>query len=198
MQDLIRTGTLEDGSEVTVRARTSDDFDACFEFYQAIPDSEKLLMRVDVTDRQAVEDRWKDIERSNAGRLIAVRQGKVIGEAVLEQMRYGWLRKTGEIRIIALPEYCDTPVVNLLAKEIFLLAARSGLNHILSRVLDGEAWLINILKKLYFEHQATQRLHAVDHSGEAHDVLVMTFSLHKMWEGLEEAIEQSISSPREY
>jgi len=193
-----RTKYLKDGTAVIVREKTLDDLDASMQFYASMPEQERELMRIDVTDRSVVEGRLMEIEKGNFFRLVAEVEGKFISEAILEDLRYGWMRRTGEIRILILPEFRDTDLARIITREIFLNAARRGLNNLIARVLDGETWMYDTLKKLHFKHEATQKRHAVDLHDNQHDVHLMTFSLSGMWQDIENAILESIASPREY
>ena len=198
MFDYSENVTLEDGSAVTVRARTQDDLDETMEFSLSMPEDERELMRVDVTDREVVVRRFEDVERGQAARLVAVSAGRIVGEAILEHMRYGWLRKTGEIRILITPQYRGLELAQILAQEVFLLAARRGLNNLIARVLDGETEMMDILKDLHFRHDVTQKDHAVDLHGNRHDVHMLTFSLRKMWRDIEDEIRRSMPPRSEH
>ncbi len=198
MFDHSETVTLEDGCVVTVRARTKDDLDKTMEFYLSMPEEERELMRVDITDREVVARRFEEVERGHAARLVAESEGKIVGEAILEHMRYGWLRKTGEIRILITPRYRGLELAQTLAQEVFLLAARRGLNNLIARVLDGETEMMEILKGLHFKHDATQKDHAVDMHGDKHDVHLLTFSLSKMWRDIEDEIRRSMPPRSEH
>ncbi len=196
--DLFRTRNLEDGTEITVREKTREDLDASMEFYALMPEQERKLMRIDVADRSVVESRLQELEKDNFFRLVAEVDGKFIGEAILEDLRYGWMKKTGEIRILILPAYRETDLARILSRELFLVAARRGLNNLIARILDGETWMYDTLRNLHFKHEATQKSHAVDLNDNQHDVHLMTFSLTRMWQDIENAIAESIASPREY
>ena len=198
MFDNSETMTLADGSVITVRISTKDDLDETMEFYLSMPEEERELMRVDVTDREVVAKRFDEVERGHAARLVAVCEGRIVGEAILEYMRYGWLRKTGEIRILIAPQYRVLELAQFLAQEVFLLAARRGLNNLIARVLDGETEMMEILKGLHFKHDATQKGHAVDLHGDRHDVHLLTFSLRKMWSDIEDEIRRSMPPRSEH
>lgn len=184
---------LKDGSLVTIREKTVDDLEASIDFYQSIPREEQELMRVDVSDRELVIQRLREMEKGQTERLVAVHEGKIIGESILENLRYGWMRKTGEIRILILPKYRQLELEQVLARETFLHAARRGLNNLIARVLDGESDKLEIFRNLHFKHEATQKDHAVDLHGKTHDIFLLTFSLNQMWQDMEESIRSSRS-----
>jgi L-amino acid N-acyltransferase YncA len=198
ISDFPRIKKLDDGRDVTIRRKTRDDLDASMQFYASMPEQERELMRIDVTDRSVVQSRFDEIEKGNAVYLIALEGERIIGEAILETMRFGWLRRTGEIRILILPEFRRSDLARILAREVFLLTARMGLSNVIARILDGETWMYETLQRLHFKHEATQKNHAVDMHDKQHDVHLMTYNLTKMWGDIEDQIRESISSAEEY
>jgi RimJ/RimL family protein N-acetyltransferase len=186
--------------EITIRTMEREDLDLLFAFYQRMPEEEKELMQVDVRDRAVVKSRYEEMIEEGHERLIAICDdtGELIGEAVLENLRLGWLRKTGGLRIRILPAYRTTVFAGRLMREIFLLAARHGMNNVICHVLHDDEDMLGILKELNFTPEATLKNHAVDMHDNPHDVFVLTFSLRKMWQALEETVRKTDSFHREY
>jgi L-amino acid N-acyltransferase YncA len=195
MGEYYERSTLDDGAEVLVRHTTIEDVDKVMKFFDALPAAEKQCVRNELNTRADFERRYVRVSKGDIVRLVVETEGKIVGEASLESMRYGWLRKSGEVRMMVLAEYRDRGVAKVLAREIFLLAARRGLENLLSRVIECQVVTYETLKSLHFKHEATQKGHAVDLEGRLHDVLLMTFSLRQMWRDMEEAIVESIKSP---
>jgi L-amino acid N-acyltransferase YncA len=191
---------LKDCSEIIIRTRTSEDMDAVFDFYQSLTEEEKDLAQIDLRDKNSVIQRFEEMEERGHDRVLAICKdsGKVIGEAILESMLYGWMRKTGQMRILLHPDYLVEEIAHHLLREMFLLAARRGMNHLTFKVLDGEKEMYEILKALHFKHEATQKKHVVDVQGKTHDVHLMTYSLRKMWRDIEEVFRAADSFPSEY
>lgn len=195
MGEYLQKATLEDGSEVLVRSTVRADLEKVIGFFDSLPESAKQCVKVELRTREDFEQRYDKIEKGCVTRLVAEKEGNIIGEASLETMRYGWLRKSGEVRMIVLPEYHELGLAKVLAREIFLLAARRGLESLIARVVDCQCEACDIFESLHFEHEATLRNHAVDMEDNLHDVKLMTFSLRQMWRDMEEAIVESIASP---
>ena len=194
---MIETTKLNDGTEITIRTREEDDLDAVFAFYSSLPPEERELLKLDVTDKRQVKRRFEEFQDNDGESLIALQDDKVIAEGIIEAMRYGWLRKTGEIRVLTSMEHRNDEVDSLLIKELFLLGARRGMNHLLARVLQEEQFIFDTLKSLSFEHEATQEDHATDIQGNTHDVYLLTYSLKRMWENIEGSVRQK-AFRREY
>jgi L-amino acid N-acyltransferase YncA len=195
MGEYCESSTLDDGTEITVRHTTIADVDKVMEFFDALPVAEKQCVRSELNGRADFERRYEKISKGEIARLVAEVGGRIVGEASLESMRYGWLRKSGEVRMMVLPDYRDKGAAKVLAREIFLLAARRGLENLISRVIECQLLAFETLRSLHFKHEATQKNHAVDMEGRLHDVRLMTFSLRQMWRDMEEAIVESITSP---
>ena len=180
---------------MVVRDTTRADLEEAFEFFQSVPEEERQYLRIDVCDREVLSGRYDKVEKGKAVRLIAECQSKIVGEATLETMRYGWLRKSGEVRLLMLPQYRDNGLEEVLAREVFLLAARLGLHTLIARVMDSQKGTFDTFRKLHFEHVATQKEHAIDMHGKLHDVHLLTFSLRMMWGAMEEAIGEANTMP---
>jgi hypothetical protein len=99
--------TLSDGKKATLRNFVKQDLEKIYDFYNSLPEEEKNLMRIDVRDKNAVSNRVLELEEEHADRMVVELSGQdaFIGEATLEPMRYGWMRKTGEIRLRMAAEY---------------------------------------------------------------------------------------------
>ena len=195
MEEYREEALLDDGTAVTVRSTSRDDLDKVIVFFEALPDEDKQCVKVELCSREDFERRYDRVEKGLVTRLVIEKEGRIVGEASLETMRYGWLRKSGEVRMIVLPEYRGLGASKILAREIFLLAARRGLENLLARVVDCRKEAVQIFESLHFRHEASQKCHAVDMEGKPHDVHLLTFSLRKMWRDMEEAIVESIASP---
>ena len=191
---------LKDCPTITVRKETPDDLDAISDFYHALPQEEQDWLKININDKAEIARRFEDMEDRQPKRLLAFCNEKniIVGEAILEKLRYKWMRRTGEIKILVLPEFSNETLVQSLAQEVFLQAARHGLVNIVAHALDSEKDMFEILKSLHFKHEATQKNHAVDNQGNTHDVYTMTFSLQKMWEDIEESFRSTDPMHREH
>lgn len=194
---MIEKTKLNDGTELTVRTREASDIDAVFRFYSSLPPEERELLKLDVTDKRKVERRFADFQGDKGESLIALHGDEIVAEGIIESMRYGWLRKTGEIRVLTSVDHRNDEVDAVLIREIFLLGARRGLNILIARVLQEEKSIYDTLKNLSFEHEATQEDHAIDIHGNTHDVYLLTYSLKRMWESIEGSVRQK-AFRREY
>ena len=193
---------LENGEckDVLIRTRTYEDMDMVFDFYKKLPDDVQELAPIDVLDRSAVERRFEDVQKGGGERLVAICNdtGEMIAEAILENMRLEWMRKTGELRFLVLTQHRSAAIARALSQEIFLLAARRGLNHLIVKMMDKDAEMRAIFEEMNFMHEATQRGHAYDKAGNPHDIYVMSFSLRKMWNSLEEMVRSTDAFSREH
>jgi len=64
-----KTVKLKDGSGVLFRLMDQGDQDRLLEFFRGIPEAERVFLREDLTRREAIEARFRALER---GRLIAL------------------------------------------------------------------------------------------------------------------------------
>ena len=99
-----RSGTLRGGRSFDVRLMHRADRDAVLAFARALPTDDLLYLRSDITDAGVVDGWVNDIERLNIVTILALENGKIIGEASLLQSGAGWTRHRGDIRMIVGPQ----------------------------------------------------------------------------------------------
>ena len=63
---------LKDGREVVIRPLAKDDVDRSLAFFRGLPDEDRAYLRVDVTKREVMERRIREIDLGRVGRLVAV------------------------------------------------------------------------------------------------------------------------------
>ncbi|MBF8298930.1 MAG: putative GCN5-related N-acetyltransferase, partial [candidate division NC10 bacterium] len=66
-----KTVKLKDGSEVLVRLMDQGDLDRLLEFFRGIPEAERVFLREDLTRREAIDARFRALERDRLIALVA-------------------------------------------------------------------------------------------------------------------------------
>ncbi len=79
-----RIEAMKDGKKVKVRELQINDLDMLMKFYSTLPPEDRKYLRVDVTNRELVEQRVKLIEAGNVFRLIALFEDEIIADGALE------------------------------------------------------------------------------------------------------------------
>ena len=97
-----KTEVLKDGSKVEIRSLVRADLDRLMDFFRSLPEIDRKYLRVDVTDKDVVDQRLKRIKTGELVRIIARLGDEIIADGALEQLLAldvpGWLEEMGLIR----------------------------------------------------------------------------------------------------
>ncbi len=181
---------LKDGSEVCIRPILLEDLDAICEFFAALPEGDRAYLRFDVTDRQVVEDRLREIQNwGRLKRLVACAGEKIVGTGVLELKDSEKEFDLAEVRLIVGHDYQRRGLGMLLARELYFLAARERIREVRARALRPQEAALSILRRLGFHEVEVLEDAAVDRYGKKQDVIVLACPLEGLWNEMEILVE---------
>ena len=183
MKKMVR---LKDGTQVLIRPLTVDDLDRSFGFFKGLPKEDRVLLRVDVTQRDLVEERIRMIETGNVKRLVAVVDDKIIADGAMELSGHGWAEHVAEIRMIVSREYQRKGLGHLMARELHALAASARVEVIVCLMMRPQKVAQSIMRKLGFREEVLLPDWVKDVGGQSQDLVVMRCDLKVMWQELEE------------
>ncbi len=168
---------LKDGSEVTLRLIGRDDLALSLDFFRRLPAEERLYLRRDTTRREIIDERIKEIENGLATGIVAIADGKIVGDALLFVVPHGWYRKTGEMRLIVDTDYRGKGLGSVLAREIFILAVKKDLRKLEACIMETQAGAKRMMEKLGFVQDGVLSGFVVDLKGREHDLILMGMRL---------------------
>ena len=172
---------VKDGSMVVLRPFEKKDTDALFVFFAKLPESDRLFLKDNVTDRAVVE-RWAvELNYEKVFPILAWKGNEVVGDATLHKNLSGWMKHVGTIRMVTAPEFQRKGLGSVLANEIFLHALKSGLEKIVAEMMDTQQGAKKVFEKLGFTQEAVLRGQVRDQMGVRHDLLVLTKDLEEFW-----------------
>jgi RimJ/RimL family protein N-acetyltransferase len=173
---------VRDGSTVLLRLFEKKDTDALFAFFAKLPESDRLFLKDNVTDRAVVE-RWAtELNYEKVFPILAWKGNEVVGDATLHKNLSGWMKHVGTIRMVTAPEYQRKGLGSILANEMFLHALKSGLEKIVAEMMETQQGAKKVFEKLGFTQEAVLRRGQVrDQMGVRHDLLVLTKDLEEFW-----------------
>jgi hypothetical protein len=186
--------TLSDGSDVLIRPVRVEDVDKMVDFLRSFKSMDLHYLHFDKAEKSVIARQLTKPEPMIIDRVVAERKGTIIAEATLEYLRHGWLRRSGEVSLMVNHDYKDSEVAELVAKEIFFLAARKGFDRLLTRCVETQTEIIAIFKRLHFAAEATLTRHAVDDEGIRRDVVLLTLDISNLWNEIQNMISDSHSS----
>src|SRR5258705_8958291 len=94
---------LKDGSKSKFRPLRKDDQKAFHEFFLAVPEGERMFIKHRVTDPEIIKDWCQNIDLGRNLPLLALMDGKIVGDVTLHQQLGGWKRHVGRVSVLVLP-----------------------------------------------------------------------------------------------
>ena len=172
-----RSGSLRGGRDFELRLMQRDDRDALLAFARTLPTDDLLYLRNDITQAHAIDSWLDEIDRLNATTILALEDGKIIGEASLIQSGAGWTRHRGEIRMIVGPQARGEGLGHYLAEEIFVIAELFGLRKLSAQMSHDQLGAQSVFRGLGFEPVALLPGFVIDREGDERDLLVMAYDV---------------------
>ncbi len=182
---------LKDGVEVVIRGMRREDLEASLAFFRALPEDSKLSLRRDVTMRESVEERIREMEEGLVKRLVAVSDGAIVADGALEFSHFGWERHVGELRLFVAAPYQRKGLGMLMAGALYRLAAPAGIEEIVVRMMASQIAAVRIFKKLGFREEAVLRGYAKDVKGARQDLVLMRCPLEDLWQKYEDFVQET-------
>src|SRR5207244_8344085 len=113
---------LKDGSKSRFRPLRKDDEKAFHDFFLAVPEAERMFIKHRVTDPEIIRDWCRHIDLGRNLPLLALMDGKIVGDATLHQQLGGWKRHIGRVSVLVLPQYRGRGLARALIGEIDAVA----------------------------------------------------------------------------
>ncbi|UCF69037.1 MAG: GNAT family N-acetyltransferase, partial [Acidobacteriota bacterium] len=109
-----------------------------------------------------------------------------VADGTLELDGPGWKGHVGEIRLIVGRPFQRRGLGMRMARELYLLAARKGLEEIVVKMMEPQKAAISIFERLGFRKDATFSAYVKDQAGTKQNLIVMRCDLNSLWEKLED------------
>lgn len=179
---------MRNGQQVTIRPLTIDDLDKSFAFFQALPEEDRAYLRVDVTQRDIVEERISMSEKHKAHRLVALHNDNIVADGALELEPPGWKQHFGEIRLIVAHSFRRNGLGTLMAGELFNLAQVGKVDELVVKLMRPQEEAHRIFRKLGFHEELMLPSYVKDLTGHKQDLIVMRCDLEHIWQEWEHRI----------
>ena len=169
-----RTVALADGGEVEVRLMTAHDVNAVVAFARSLSPNELMYLRVNITEREAVE-RWAHyIETGRTFTVLALEGETVLGEVSLLHSRTSWTRHIGEVRLQVAPAARRRGLARLLAEEIEWIARQMQLTMLTARMTLDQDAAQGFFRRLGYRREAVLWDYVMTADGTLHNLLIAT------------------------
>lgn len=188
--------TLKDGPKVTLAPLDPEQGKPLRDFYRALPEEERLVLKDDVTSEGWCERFLRKVESREVVSLVARSGQKVVAEASLYRTLYGWSRHVGELRVAVNPDLRRKGLATEMAKALVQLATDLGIEKLIVQVVEHQVAARRIFEKLGFHQEAVLPHHVMDLSGQKRDLLVLTNDVAHIWAAME-ALTSDFAAPQD-
>jgi GNAT superfamily N-acetyltransferase len=168
---------LKDGSRSKLRPLRKDDEKAFHEFFLAVPETERMFIKHRVTDPQVIRDWCRSIDLGRNLPLLALIDGKIVGDATLHQQLSGWKRHIGRVSVLVLPQYRGRGLARALVSEIVNLARNLSLDKVEAEFIGGQEAAIKMFAMLGFSNLVRLESYVKDMQAITHDYVLMGVDL---------------------
>jgi L-amino acid N-acyltransferase YncA len=182
---------LKDQTEVLIRELTRDDLEGSLAFFKALPEEDRTYLRRDVTKRELVERRIKEVGTGGVQRLVATVDERIVADGSLELEGHGWKEHVGELRLIVAKPYQGKGLGILMARELYGLAAAAKVEEVVVRMMRPQKAARSIFRKLGFREEVVLPDYVRDLGGKKQDMILMRCDLEALWSEMEDFISHS-------
>jgi len=168
---------LKDGSKCKLRPLRKDDEKNFHAFFQSVPEPERMFIKHRVTDPEVIRDWCQKIDLGRNLPLLAIMDGKIIGDATLHQQLGGWKRHIGRVSVLVLPQYRGRGLARALVTEIVGLARNLGLEKVEAEFIGGQETAIKMFALMGFSNLLRLEDYVKDMQAISHDYVLMGVDL---------------------
>jgi ribosomal protein S18 acetylase RimI-like enzyme len=169
--------SLKDGSRCKLRPLRKDDEKAFHDFFLGVPAPERMFIKHRVTETAVIEDWCRNIDLGRNLPLLAVIDGKIIGDATLHQQLSGWKRHIGRVSVLVHPQYRGRGLARALVHEIVEIARNTGLEKVEAEFIGEQEAAIKMFALLGFSNLVRLEDYVKDMQALAHDYVLMGLDL---------------------
>ncbi len=176
---------LRDKTPALLRPLGRYDGKPLLEFYQGLPEEERLSLRDDVTRPEWVR---RFLEQVGSGEVISFGveiRGALVGAASLYRLRHGWSAHVGELRISVASGSRRNGVGSILASVLVRVARGIGVEKLVAHMMEQQRPALQTFERLGFTPEAVLKDHVKDIAGNKHDLLVYSSDVAHIWETVE-------------
>ncbi len=186
-----RTVKLKDDKEVLIRAMKREDLEGSFAFFRALPEENRLSLRRDMSIREVIEERIRELEEGAVKRLVAVADETIVADGALEFSHFGWERHIAELRLFVATPYQRKGLGMLMAGALYDLAASAGIEEIVVKMMASQTAALRIFHKLGFRQEVVLRDYVKDMKGTRKDLVLMRCRLEDLWRKYEDFVHET-------
>jgi GNAT superfamily N-acetyltransferase len=177
LQKFPKVVTLKDSTKVTLRPLRRDDEKDFHKLFLGIPEPERMFIKHRVIDLEVIRDWCRNIDYGRNLPLVALINGKIIGDATLHQQLGGWKRHVGRVSVLVHPEFRGRGLARALVGEIIEIARSASLEKVEAEFIGEQATAIKMFAMLGFSQLLRLEDYVKDMQAITHDYILMGLDL---------------------
>jgi ribosomal protein S18 acetylase RimI-like enzyme len=168
---------LKDGTKCRLRPLRKEDEKNFHDLFLAVSEAERMFIKHRVTEPAVIRDWCQNIDLGRNLPLLAVIDGKVVGDATLHQQLGGWKRHIGRVSVLVHPKYRERGLARALVTEIVNIARGVGLEKVEAEFIGEQQAAIKMFALLGFSNLVRLENYVKDMQAVAHDYVLMGLEL---------------------
>ena len=176
---------LKNGKGATISLAEAGDGHALLQFYRAMPEEDRLVLKDDVTTADWLDRFLAKLSSGEAISIVGKVGGEIRGEATLHRTFHGWSRHVGEIRLNDDRAARGQRLGLELARHLVKLAIDAGIDKIVAHMVDSQVAAQRTFEKLGFHKEAELPGHVTDIHGKRRDLIIYANDVSHIWSAME-------------
>ena len=168
--------TLKDGTYVSLRPMTAEDYDRLVEVYSSISKDELRYFRHDVQNPATIREWCDHVDYNKVIPMLALTKERVIGSASLHFFD-GPKRHLAEVRIYMTKEYRKRGLGTKMLRALIEMARRQGVHILIAEVIADNTKVVKAFEQVGFVSRCVLEDHFMFPDGDMVDVVFMTMNL---------------------
>ncbi len=163
--------------EIVIRSMGWEHAQAVSDFAQALGDEDRLLLRMDLSERGSISDWVESIDLGQRATLLAIEGGKVLGYTSLSLRGLNWFRHLADFRVVVEPGSRGLGIGRRLGTSAISLADGLGLYRLVAQVPRPQIRAQTFFEHLGFRPRGLLPDWVMDARGELVDLALLTRDL---------------------
>jgi RimJ/RimL family protein N-acetyltransferase len=172
-----RQVALKDDLKCHLRPLEDADELAFHEFFLAVPTEERMFIKHRVTEPEVIREWCQSIDLGRNFPLLALHDGRIVGDATLHQQLGGWKRHIGRISVLVHPKFRGRGLAKSMVSEIIEIARSLGLEKVEAEFIGEQEAAIRMFALLGFSTLARLPDYVKDMQAITHDYVLMGLDL---------------------
>ncbi len=184
-----KTEKLKSNENIEIRLMNADDSKILLEFFAAIPDEDKIFVRLNVDNEKGIRKWIGRIEDRRTVTLLAFLEGKLVGQASLHQDSFDCSHHVGHLRLRVIVQHRNKGIASFLSAHIYQIAQKTKLEKLCVEIHEGHEIACKIfIDKLGFKKEAVLKDYVIDKKGNTHNLVILTNDPEALLEELKQKL----------